>query len=411
MVPGQHTGHLSKPDPVRRRCSRRIPIATLAAVALSLTSCGQNAPVAQQRPQPPSQPSLTPPPQSWVTSAAQPMSIVRPAPAFNETCRQVLRSTSASPQLRVRLSNATSSTQLTLTAVTIARRARGPAVSDPQTLSLRGSATIAIPAGAFITTDPVRLPVSDGDDLAVSFAVAGTASLSAHLVGAATGWCTGSGTGDHTRDATGAAFVERARLGLVAEALEVDGRDGILAIGDSLTDPPLPPDSYLRWSDVLAAHTNRPVANVGIGGNRTLLPGGYGATLVERFDRDVLSRPGATAAILFTGTNDISAGASAADLQRAMTELCRRLRQRHLRVVLVTIAPAHKRTADREQVRQALNAWIRTTPEADVRVDADALLRDPARPTRLLPSYDLGDGLHLSAAGHRALGLAMSQLL
>ncbi len=82
-----------------------------------------------------------------------------------------------------------------------------------------------------------------------------------------------------------------------------------------------------------------------------------------------------------------------------------------MRVALVTVAPAFKRTADRESVRQAINMWIRTTDEADLHVDADALLRDPTRPTRLLPSYDLGDGLHLSPAGHPALGLAIARRL
>jgi hypothetical protein len=32
---------------------------------------------------------------------------------------------------------------------------------------------------------------------------------------------------------------------------------------------------------------------------------------------------------------------------------------------------------------------------------------DPARPSRLAPAFDAGDGLHLSAAGYRALAAAV----
>jgi lysophospholipase L1-like esterase len=266
-----------------------------------------------------------------------------------------------------------------------------------------------------VTTDPIELNVVPGADVAVSFAVTGSAKLSEHLVGAATGWCTGTGTSNHTTDTTGAAFTTPSREGLVVEALEVrtatPRTDGILVVGDSLTDPPLPPDTYQRWTDVVATRTGRPVANVAIGGNRVMLPGGYGRTLSERFADDVLDRPGAGTVVLFAGTNDVSTGITAAALTARLGELCRQAKAHHLRVVLVTLVPAWRRPLAREQVRQQVNAWIRTTPDADVRVDADALVRDPTQPTRLLPAYDFGDGLHLSTAGHQVLGQAIATAL
>jgi lysophospholipase L1-like esterase len=248
----------------------------------------------------------------------------------------------------------------------------------------------------------------------VSFSVVGTARLSEHLVGAATGWCTRQGAGDHTTDTVATAFTIPSREGLVVESVEVETatpqRDGILAVGDSLTDPPLPPDTYERWTDVVAAD-GEPIANVAIGGNRVLLPGGYGRTLMERFDDDLLDRPGAGTLILFAGTNDVSAGLRAAELTNRLGELTQRAKAHGLRVVLVTLAPAWKRSPAKEQVRQDVNAWIRATPYADLRVDADKLLRDPSRPTHLLPAYDFGDGLHLSASGHRVLGQAILDVL
>lgn len=335
------------------------------------------------------------------------MSFTRPAPAVDETCRQVLRTTVATTRLRVRLSNVMSPTPLVLSTVSVAVRTTGAAVTSPVPLTVRGNRGVSIEPGGWVTTDPVDLALAADADVAVSFAVRGTATLSAHRVAAATGWCTGPRTGDHTGDTSAAAFTVPSRLGLVLEAVEVPGSNGVLAVGDSLTDPPLPPDTYRRWSDVVAAGTERPVANVGIGGNRVLLPGGYGTILVDRFNRDVLDRPGASTFVLFTGTNDVSAGIAATELIGRLQDLCRQSKARHLRLVLVTIAPAHKRAPALEAVRQRVNAWIRTAPEADAVVDADALLRDPRNPRRLLPSYDLGDGLHLSAAGHRVVGIAI----
>ena len=39
--------------------------------------------------------------------------------------------------------------------------------------------------------------------------------------------------------------------------------------------------------------------------------------------------------------------------------------------------------------------------------DFDQALRDPAHPTRMLPSYDCGDGLHPSDLGYNKIGDAI----
>jgi lysophospholipase L1-like esterase len=59
--------------------------------------------------------------------------------------------------------------------------------------------------------------------------------------------------------------------------------------------------------------------------------------------------------------------------------------------------PAH------EALRQALNAWIRTSGKFDAVMDFDAAVRDPVTLTNLLSADDSGDGLHLNPAGYQAL--------
>ena len=56
-----------------------------------------------------------------------------------------------------------------------------------------------------------------------------------------------------------------------------------------------------------------------------------------------------------------------------------------------------------------MNTWIRTQGSAHAAgvVDFAAAVADPAHPDRLAPVADAGDGLHLSAAGYRALAAAV----
>jgi len=59
--------------------------------------------------------------------------------------------------------------------------------------------------------------------------------------------------------------------------------------------------------------------------------------------------------------------------------------------------------AANERDRQAINAWIRTPGNFDAVIDMDKVMRDPARPDRLLPAYDSGDHLHPSMEGYRVM--------
>jgi lysophospholipase L1-like esterase len=363
-----------------------------------------------------STPPLGQPTGVWRTTAAQAMS--KPIrTAVDETCREVVRISTGGDLVRVRLSNAVSPAPLRLAAVTVAVRARG-AAADPLTLTaatFAGRRAVEVPAGGEVVTDPVAVHVPDRSELLVSFAVSGSALLSEHEQGAATSYCSPQGAGDRTGEPNGTSFAPVGRHALVVDEVDVSAPASagtILAVGDSLTDPRLPPDGYARWTDVLTGLLpDRPVANAAIDGNRLLVPGGYGPTILSRLDRDVLRRPGVGTLVVLAGTNDITGGATADQLIDSLTEVTRRAHQRRLRVVLLTLLPAHKRTPDKEQIRQAVNDWIRTTDAADLVVDAESVVRDPDQPNRLRPSYDWGDGLHLSEAGHRALGTAVADAL
>jgi lysophospholipase L1-like esterase len=58
-------------------------------------------------------------------------------------------------------------------------------------------------------------------------------------------------------------------------------------------------------------------------------------------------------------------------------------------------------------VRREVNEWILKGGEFDAAVDFDAVIRDPAHPSRILPEYDSGDHLHMNDAGYIATGNAV----
>ena len=165
------------------------------------------------------------------------------------------------------------------------------------------------------------------------------------------------------------------------------------------------------------------VLNEGIGGNRLLLDG-LGPNALARFDRDVLAQAGSSLRDCAGGRQrpgDADArprgseGEHDALVQRiisAYRQIATRAHAHGIRVIGATILPYggsdyyHPGPAN-EADRQAINQWIRSTKEFDGVVDFDALMRDPAHPSRLLPAFDSGDHLHPSAAGYKVMGEAI----
>jgi lysophospholipase L1-like esterase len=199
------------------------------------------------------------------------------------------------------------------------------------------------------------------------------------------------------------------------EVLAPQETGALVAIGDSITDGTASTiDTNNRWPDYLArrlagAGVRMAVLNAGIGGNRVLAEGN-GPSALARFDRDVIAQPGVTHAIVLEGINDIGQARQqpspgAADLIAAHQQMIERAHTHGIRIYGATLVPfegAPYWTAEGETKRQALNDWIRTRHAYDGVFDFDAAVRNPDRPTKLLPQYDSGDHLHLNAAGYQA---------
>lgn len=350
-----------------------------------------------------------------------------------QTVRQVVRTSVAGTQLRVRLSNLFGATAVTLGPARVAQSAGGadtvPGTDHP--LSFGGKPTVTIAKGESVLSDPVTMRVGALQDLAISLYVpAATAyhPATTHNAGMATAYIT-----EHGDDTAAVHFPREETSGsrFYVTGVEVAGpatRATVVAFGDSITDGVgSKPDANERWPDYLAARLQADpklaaigVADEGIGGNR-ILRDNYGPSALSRFDRDVLDQPNVRWVVLLEGINDIGGSGyawdakdkvSAQQLIEGMKTLVARAHARHIKVFGATLTPYGGNgwpyhSAAGEKAREEVNAWIRHSGTFDGVVDFDKAVRDPAAPKRLLPAYDSGDHLHPNSAGYRAMADAV----
>jgi lysophospholipase L1-like esterase len=116
---------------------------------------------------------------------------------------------------------------------------------------------------------------------------------------------------------------------------------------------------------------------------------------------------GVTHVIVLEGINDISRSGvdvvTAGDIIYGLKQVVERAHERGIVVYGATLTPYERARPENEAKRQAVNQWIRTSRVFDGVIDFDAVIRDPAKPTRMLPAYDSGDSLHPSDAGYAAM--------
>jgi lysophospholipase L1-like esterase len=267
-------------------------------------------------------------------------------------------------------------------------------------------------------SDPVPLRTSALASLRVALYLPGeTGPCTCHPLGVATVQV--SPPGDFTDRPFQSASTTTQRPFVSGVEVETARSAGVIvALGDSITDGMgSTPNANRRWPDLLAerlakANPSRPLAvvNAGISGNRVLSDGATarsGQSALTRFDRDVLSVPGATHLIVLEGVNDIGRGPPTAEaLIAGYQQIIARAKAQGLTVIGATILPyegAGYFRPEGEKVRQAVNAWIRQGRAFDHVVDLDAATRDPKQPGRMRADFHNGDWLHPNDAGYRAI--------
>ncbi|HEY7487634.1 MAG TPA: SGNH/GDSL hydrolase family protein [Streptosporangiaceae bacterium] len=366
----------------------------------------------------------------------------------NQTIRQVVHVSIGGDPLRVRLSNEFGDRPLVIGAAHIARGAANGAPEQiaegtDRRLTFGGRATVTVPPGAPLLSDPVALRVAPRSDVVVSvYLPERTEGRTIHAFAFRQNVVAAGNVVAETKVTPSSVIEQWYFLTGVSVRTRRPDAAAVVTLGDSITDGAnTTMGADLRWPDILAGRLqanrdlrNLAVLNEGISGNRLLHdpnppPGSdaedfaafFGESALRRFDRDVGAQPGAKYVIVLLGVNDLghpgtvappSEEVSAAAIIGGYQQLIARAHERGLKIFGGTILPFRNDTfgfytPEREATRQAVNAWIRTSGEYDAVIDFDAALRDPAHPGQLLPIYDSGDHLHPNDAGAAALANAV----
>ncbi|WAT16965.1 SGNH/GDSL hydrolase family protein [Aurantiacibacter sp. MUD11] len=371
---------------------------------------------------------------SWTASPHAPLTTEGPFAAAeyeDVTISQVLRLSEGGDRLRVRFTNRYGDRPLHIGEARIVLLdddgAEVPGSSRP--LTFGGATGGVVPRGAPFASDVVALVTGDFDKVKVEFYVPeATGPCTCHLTGLDT--LAVSAPGNHVGEAWEPATtgMHRAFLSVV----EVDSDDAlgtIVTFGDSITDGVgSTPGEDRRWPDVLAerleeAGLEYAVANAGISGNRVLSPG-MGESALARFDEDVLSLPNVTHMIVFVGVNDIGnrygpqrggIGGLALDQPEIDAEqmiagyrqLIARAHAEGITVIGSPIGPykgAMYWSEEGEAARQQINDWIVNSGEFDAVTRLDLAFAEPDDPATMREGYHMGDFLHGSDTGLRAVG-------
>jgi lysophospholipase L1-like esterase len=346
-------------------------------------------------------------------------------PLTGVTLREIVHISAGGAQIRVRFTNAYGTDPLTISDAHVTLSG-GSAAIQPGTdhaITFGGATTVNIPPGAELFSDPIAFAVQPLSDLVVSFYLPSQV-MRAETYHSFADQDNFIAIGD-TSTATDLPDATKISSWYFLDGIDVEAVDGsqaIVTLGDSITDGALSThNANLRWPDLLAARLNADpnlknisVLNVGIGGNRVLNEVA-GPSALSRVDRDVLSQSGVRYVIVLESINDIGRLAhlatpyddiTAAQLEMALKQIADDAHEHGIKAIGATLTPyggAAYYSDKGEQIREAVNDWIRSSGTFDGVADFDKATQDPANPTHFNPAYDSGDHLHPKDAGYKAM--------
>jgi lysophospholipase L1-like esterase len=385
---------------------------------------------------------------AWLpTWAASPQPVWEPdffAPAGiprslrDQTIRQVAHVSVGGSRVRIVFSNEYGTLPLVIGTAHVALSDTGAAIvpGSDRALTFAGHASVTVPPGAPIVSDPVDLTVTPLGNLAVSLYLPEiTPATTWHNDARQTAYISpgGNQAGDPTLEP---ALTLKSRI-FLSEILVDAPQDGraVVMFGDSITDGDgSTPDTNHRWPDFLAERLAKTpgaehvgIVNEGISGARVLRDR-MGVNALARFDRDVLSQPRADTVVLMMGINDVGwpgtllspktePAPSAEDVIVGYQQLIARAHEHHFRIIGATLTPFEDTfhgtplygyySEEKETKREALNQWIRTSGAFDGVIDFDAVMRDSANPKHVRAELGAPDHLHPNDAGYRAMAASI----
>lgn len=293
-----------------------------------------------------------------------------------------------------------------------------------------GSATVWLGENGEVVSDPITIPggVQAGQHITLDLYSNGhSGPVSGHFLSLSTSYfATGNQVGKE--DVASASTQALARWFYISavEAWHDSSYSTLSIIGDSISDGWNTGDNLdNRWHDFLvnriqglspnttAVAPKVAVSSAAISGNKLVLTQ-IGMSVSGRLARDVLGRSGVKYIVLLVGVNDFS-NLDPSDYWQELAynvivqnyrQIITRAHSMGVSVILGTITPfggSNLYTDSRENTRQQLNKWIRTSGVPDGFVDFDAAVRGVTVQNKLADNLNSGDNLHPNALGYKAM--------
>lgn len=334
----------------------------------------------------------------------------------NNTLRQIVRVSIGGDSVRVKFSNSTCATSVTMNKVNIAVQTGGSVIDASTITQLKFSdnASVTMSAGSTVTSDPVAFNLTPNMRVAITIyygQAASTADMTGHVGSRTDSYIL---AGDQTASATfsGATVVAHWYTISAIDVLAPSTAGCVAVLGNSITDGyGLSGGLQNRWTDkfselLLSSPGTQEVGVLNLGIGATNVSGTGATTGAARYQQDVLNQSGIKWAIIFYGINDIGGSVSASTITAAYQKMVTDAHAINIKVYGATITPVNGSSyfsTAHEAVRSTVNAWIKTPGNLDGYIDFDSTIRDPSDTTKLQAAYS-NDWLHPNAAGYKLLG-------
>lgn len=373
--------------------------------------------------------------QKWVAAWANAVSIAEHKPeayAKNITLRYPVLAPFSASGVRVTFDNFCGTEPVTITSATVSLGdgKRGVDETKIREITFGGERSLTLLPGATGRSDEIDFSVKAGERLAVSFYLGEFTQMQSAVFVSGPLSQSWYAVGNHVAEELP---LEQSKTNDMVYFLSevdflTDARNrALVCYGDSITAQ--------NWPDELALIAN------GLPENRTavvrraasgcrilrqyscLRYDSYGLKADVRFPHE-FPMPGADAIIIQEGINDIIHPVGVennpfrpwedmptlADLQEGLKYCLEQAHSHGMKAYLGTLLPIKGWRTDapfRNELRMALNDWMRSCPEADGCVDFDATIRNPLDPAAFADGCDSGDHLHPSAKGYRIMAQAV----
>lgn len=341
------------------------------------------------------------------------------------TLRYPVRMCFSGNKLRFRFSNLTGTEPVTLSKACVAKQGTD---YSPVAISFGGQRSVTIAPGIEVTSDEVSIDILRNDTVDVSMYLAECTQMNAGTLI--------TGPLSKGRYSYGD-FAESAELPLdltrntnwfyflnTIDILTEEKNFAVVCYGDSITAQSWP--DYLTLKTYAEGKDNVSIIRRAVSGTRILRQydcityQAYGLKGSTRFPIE-MNVSGAKAVIIQHGINDIihpvgydvnpfrpwSDMPTCDELIRGVETLyIAHARELGLKVWSGTLLPIYGwRTynEDRDVMRNAFNAWLRTSPLFDGCVDFDKAVCDATHPAAFAPGFDSGDHLHPSESAYEAM--------